>query len=907
MDFKQIPMQYRPIPFWSWNEKLEVEETKEQINKMYEAGIGGFFMHARGGLQTEYMGEEWFENVTASVEEGKRLGMRPWAYDENGWPSGFGDGIVNGMGVEYQQKYLRMESELVHTETAICKCGENYLYYDINPFYVDTLDKKVTAKFIEVAYKPYFEKYGTEIEGFFTDEPQISRNGIPWSFVFEEEYNKRYGEKLLEVLDELFLEKGNYKKTRIQFWKMVTELFSESFMKQIYDQCEEWNVKLTGHLVLEETFETQLVTNGACMPHYEYMHIPGMDWLGRQIKDCLTTYQVASVAEQMGYDSVLAESFACCGHNASFAELKGIYEWQMVHGITLLCPHLEGYSMRGIRKRDYPPAMYVQQPWWDNYGDLVEALSRESMILTEGRKQVDVLVLHPQTTAWSLYNDSDHGPLDDLQTRFMTVLKTLESKHITFHLGDEIMLERHGKICDGKLVVGKQSYSYVITSECEEILPHTKALLEEFAQAGGCLTTAEELPANNIIDNPEITYTKRLFDGYTVHYFTNTSADEKAASFTVKGQTIDIYTGELKAFNGKHTFEPWGSLMVVETAEESFCEAITDTEAEPNYIYPSGEFTVVDDLNNCLTLDYCEYYFDGQLQEKDGYVLNICERANRLERMVKLHQDYRVMMEYVPKTLYLICETPEKFQIKINDKVLSREPEGYFADKSFKKIDIADYVQQGENIISFDTDLVQSDVFYEKLRQAYIFESEKNKLSYDMEIEPIYLVGDFSVNTPNEWSQLEHNAFRYPGGFTLDAPKKTVKLQNLEQQGFPFFSGKMVLEGNINITGENPVLVLKKRGINAVKVEIGGVERWMLTDEKLSLKEFGVQGETKIRLTLVNNLRNLMGPHHLKIGELVRYGTGPHRFFKESCVWNGSPEASWSDEYCFVETGILGE
>ena len=196
MDFKQIPMQYRPIPFWSWNEKLEVEETKEQINKMYEAGIGGFFMHARGGLQTEYMGEEWFENVTASVEEGKRLGMRPWAYDENGWPSGFGDGIVNGMGVEYQQKYLRMESELLHTETAICKCGDNYLYYDINPFYVDTLDKKVIAKFIEVAYKPYFEKYGTEIEGFFTDEPQISRNGIPWSFVFEEEYQKRYGENL---------------------------------------------------------------------------------------------------------------------------------------------------------------------------------------------------------------------------------------------------------------------------------------------------------------------------------------------------------------------------------------------------------------------------------------------------------------------------------------------------------------------------------------------------------------------------------------------------------------------------------------------------------------------------------------------------------------------------------------
>ncbi|MBR2037893.1 MAG: hypothetical protein IKA09_09240, partial [Lachnospiraceae bacterium] len=177
MDFKHVPKEYRPIPFWSWNEKLDVEETKEQIGEMDEAGLGGFFMHARGGMQTAYMGSEWFENVSASVKEAHKRGMYPWAYDESGWPSGFGDGVVNGLGVTYQQKYLRMETELTHQETAICKCGEHYFYYEVNPYYVDTLDKKVIAKFIEVAYKPYYDKYGNAIEGFFTDEPQISRNG----------------------------------------------------------------------------------------------------------------------------------------------------------------------------------------------------------------------------------------------------------------------------------------------------------------------------------------------------------------------------------------------------------------------------------------------------------------------------------------------------------------------------------------------------------------------------------------------------------------------------------------------------------------------------------------------------------------------------------------------------------
>ncbi len=899
MDFKFVPKEYRPIPFWSWNEELETEETKEQIRQMNQAGMGGFFMHARGGLQTPYMEDEWFDNVTASLEEGKRCGMRPWAYDENGWPSGFGNGLVNGLGEAYQQKYLRMESEPSHSDTQICKCGEHYFYYEINPFYVDTLDKKVAARFIEEAYKPYYERYGNAVEGFFTDEPQISRNGIPWSFVFQEEYKKRYGEDICGHLEELFLEIGAYKQTRIRFWKMVTELFSENFMKQIYEQCHEWGMKLTGHLVLEERVFSQVTSNGACMPHYEYMDIPGMDWLSRNIKECLTPYQLGSVAEQLGKDCVMGETFALCGHNVSFAELKGIFEWQMVHGVTLLCPHLEGYSIRGIRKRDYPPAMYVQQPWWEAYGQLIDALSREGMILSKGRKQVDVLVLHPQTTAWTLYNDKDFTELYQLQARIIAVIKELERRHIMFHLGDEIMLERHGKVENGKLVVGKQRYAYVIDCLCEELLPYTKALLDTFVQEGGQITAPAELPFNEIVNHPEITYTRRDFDGFRVHYFVNTSALEKEAQFQLRGQVIDIYTGETKSFDGHHTFEPWGSLMVMEDGMEyeTICSASDET-----IIRPSGIWSLSGNVINSLTLDYCDYYFDGQLQETNGYVLNICERANQLRRKVRVHQDYHVMLHHIPGELYLACETPDKFIITINDKVLTRKPDGYFVDKSFCKLDIAEYIQPGMNTISFDCDFVQSDEFYDCLDKAYLFESEKNKLAYDMEIEAVYLIGDFSVRTPGEWEQLERHAVRYRGTFELDEPKTKLNVKNIEQQGYPFFCGQLNLEGEIDITGENPVFQIERRGINAVKLEINETERWMLTNDKISLQEFGAKGRTKVRLTLMNNLRNLLGPHHLKEGE--SYNVGPGEFFKEPCVWNKNPEKDWLDEYCFVETGI---
>ena len=49
--------EYKPIPFWSWNDKLEPEELRRQVCWMRQNGIGGFFMHARSGLKTPYLSE----------------------------------------------------------------------------------------------------------------------------------------------------------------------------------------------------------------------------------------------------------------------------------------------------------------------------------------------------------------------------------------------------------------------------------------------------------------------------------------------------------------------------------------------------------------------------------------------------------------------------------------------------------------------------------------------------------------------------------------------------------------------------------------------------------------------------------------------------------------------------------
>ncbi|MBP5300336.1 MAG: hypothetical protein J6Y80_02920 [Victivallales bacterium] len=66
---------FRASPFWAWNAKLEPAELRRQLRVFHEMGFGGFFMHARVGLATPYLGEEWFRCIRECVEVAKKLKM----------------------------------------------------------------------------------------------------------------------------------------------------------------------------------------------------------------------------------------------------------------------------------------------------------------------------------------------------------------------------------------------------------------------------------------------------------------------------------------------------------------------------------------------------------------------------------------------------------------------------------------------------------------------------------------------------------------------------------------------------------------------------------------------------------------------------------------------------------------
>ena len=928
MDFKNIDKKYRPVPFWSWNERLDCEETRRQTAIMDETGHGGYFMHARGGLQTEYMGEEWFDNIAAAIDECNKRGMHAWAYDENGWPSGFGGGKVNGKGEKYWQKYLRIrpvdaDMSDIEPHRIITKTEKSIFYYDVNPFYVDTLDGEVTADFIKEIYVPYYEKYGNSFDGFFTDEPQISRNGIPWSLILPEEYKRAYGEEIYDKLDALYYDIEGYEDIRINYRKLYTELFSKNFMKQIYDWCVAHGLGFTGHVVLEEDLKIQVDSEGACMPHYEYMTIPGMDWLGRNIFDCLTPMQVSSVAAQTGKKQVLSETFALCGHNVGHDELKRNYEWMMVRGINLMCQHLLGYSMRGIRKRDYPPAMYCQQPWWDEYKVFNDAMSRIGMVLAEGKVVVDTLLMHNMTSGWicykvedmssdSWFNESDFldktvakggkKGIDYYNHSLVSTAAALEKKHIPFHFGDEIMIERHGRVEGNKFIIGEMEYTTIVLPDYIKFLPYTQKLLDEFKANGGIITTVEDLAPASIIDNPNITYTLREFDDMTVHYFVNSTDDAQKSVIEKGSYCINIETGDREEFTGEYTFPPYGSLLVVDDGSP---RAEKTAEKEPRALDMSGEWSIKDKSYNSLTIDKCDYYFDGELVEKGAYVLDVAQKAYDLARPVDIKCVFKAEIEELSDKLYLACETPEIFDIKVNGETVDKTDCGYFRDVSFRMIDIRRYARTGENEIEMSVNFKQSDEVYENIKKAVHFESEKNKLAYDMEIESIYLVGDFAVKCEGEFVDVGRNAYYTEGAFSLTKASETAALASLEQNGYPFFSGKMVFSRKYNLDNTNYKVVFNKKGVNVIKLTVNGkhVRTLLWAPYEVDISEYLTVGENEIEIEILNNLRNLLGPHHMAQGE--SYWVGPGHFYKAPCLWTGFTSQEFKEGYCLVSTGII--
>ena len=552
--FKNPTSEYRGTPFWAWNDELSEEECVWQAHVFKQMGFGGYHMHPRAGLATPYLGEKFMSCVKACVEDAKENKMLAWLYDEDRYPSGFAGGFVTKDG-RFRRRGLLFTTKkraedatfsdgrqtsgtrlLATYAVRLCfgkclgykrlnkgerGCGKRYYAYLVvdeptDTFnqcgYVDALCKEALDSFADITYGAYQkvvgEEFGKTIPAIFTDEPQTKFVApfkcslwaksavIPWTDDFAETYMKEFGADLLDVLPELFFDvntKTLYR-TRFTYHTHRVERFAQAYADNLGKRAEALGIHLTGHLMEEPTLGTQSRAVGETMRHYKNFGLPGIDMLcGRH--EYTTALQTRSVVRQEDKEGMLCELYGVSRWAVEFGKFKEEGDWLACLGVTVRVPHLSFYSMRGEAKRDYPPSIFYQAPWFEKYKTIEDHFARLNTALTRGKAINDIAVIHPIESYFLHFGteSTNKKVCSSLDKNFLDLTDWLLFNGCDFDFISESLLPSQRGA--DPLAVGKCHYKTILVPSLETMRSSTLDYLRAFRAAGGNVIFLGKVPA----------------------------------------------------------------------------------------------------------------------------------------------------------------------------------------------------------------------------------------------------------------------------------------------------------------------------------------------------------------------------------------------------------------------------
>lgn len=928
--------EWKPIPFWSWNAKLEKKHLCEQIDEMKQWGIGGYFMHARGGLKTEYLSEEWMQCVEACVEHGNQIGMGSWIYDENGWPSGFAGGKL----LEHEEdrdKYLKFTigefdtSATVHyelTDTELIPVSQReeskeylnlFIRTSVNT--ADILNPSVTDRFLEMTHEQYKSRFGGDlrgkIRGVFTDEPQYHRARTPYTNIIREYWKETYGEEILDKLGLLFVEKEGYREFRYRYWKGIQHLMLQNYSKRVYEWCETNGIEFTGHYVEEVSMGTQLMCCGGVMPFYEYMHIPGIDWLYKDTDNELPQRQIASVAAQCGKKKILTETFGCCGWQVTPAELKRIAEFQMVAGVNLLCHHLFPYEEYGQRKRDYPAHFSGINPWIPaEFASFNQYFTRLGYLISESKECVNVAVLHPIRSAYFDYKreweDTGYGIAEN-DKQLQEDIRLLSSNGINYHFLDETLLEKHGFVKGKTIGCGQCAYSYLVLPHVLTMDLHTKNLIERYMKNGGKVLILGEVP--KFLEAEYYTYdwlesnctfeeimhaqmcrvtnqdtqlyqTYRIFDGKPLIFIQNASAFDCYTQHFELGEEIqsfakmDLLTLEHRQVPLDVCLSPGESAVLFPSkepvAEQKTMKKIAFIPKDASVSYEE----------NCLVVDHVRYSFDGKNYSKPYWCVGLFSKLLEDRTEGDIWFKYEFEVREIPENIYLKAEACGAKGQWLNGKEITFESH-MKGEPHFLMTDVHSYLQEGINEYVVKINWFQSADVYYALFGKGVTEGLGNKLVYDNELEAIYLCGRFGVWSDEEYEDAKED---YVYGEHFWIGREPTHVTEPITDGFPFLAGNITLKQKLYLKEKDVMLQVKGNYLVAY-VKVNGHEpQCLMFEQEADISSFACVGENDVEVTFIISNRNLFGPHHI-LGTASRGFMGPSTM--ELRGWWENGESIW--------------
>lgn len=965
---------YRSVPFYSLNDDLNSSEVDRQLRLFKEGGFGGTFLHSRIGLLTEYLSEAWFKVMAAGVKSSQELGIDAWFYDEDKWPSGFAGGIVPLKNPAFQARSLVRvkKDQSVHSPDTVLFEDAAYKYVcHVNPLgdawfngtsWVDLMNPDMVKAFIDCSYVPYVQKFGSQphVLGIFTDEPQISprvriahQGVVSYSPVIPAAYKARTGHDLAPHLPSLFAEVGPWRTVRLDYYRTVAACLELAFSKQIGDYCAAHQFIWTGHFNSEDSPTGNMLNEGGLMQQFRHMQMPGIDALGLHYNTLHCGKVMTSVANQYGQARRLSELFGISGHNMTFEDRMWITAWHTLMGVNFMCPHLSLYSMKGERKRDYPPTISYQQPYW-RYNRLFEDFSaRLCYFATIGQTMPEVCVLSPIESDYIEHAQKLSAKRD---AAFARVLDALIRTHRNFDLGDEQIISEIGKVKNRRFEIGKMAYRVVVVPQLLTIRATTLKLLKSFAAQGGTVLVADAYPAlvDGVEDPAAISTMKSYAPLVRDDGWLDTLTKREPPVFTLSGEKNEEVWSHLRAvatgvaIQLSNTSRRESRELTLRVPDHDAAVALwnpingqclrLNPEADGSYaldfapaqtwIVTLGPVSVnlrfdgayvragatreivklvgpwqgkrVDP--NALTLDYARYSKNGGKTWSDPEpVLALYDRfAQSTPYTGELKLKFEAEIAEVPSGCKLVVEQPAMYtSIAVNGKPVAFDVDDSYTCFTFRAKPVTDLLKLGRNEIILTLNYVSA-----------IPTSLNARARYGTEIESIYLIGDFAVR-PVVADKLLATTYRNQEGSLVPKPihsfksftigRETITFNgDLVPQGYPFYAGEFQMDSAFDLgmveAGKKYLLTFPSFEAVVINVMVNGkpcpplvASPWE-TDVTAAIRP----GKNTVRVSLTNSLRNLMGPHHHKGGEHTAVGPAT---FRANHYWpNREPgESNWYD------------
>ncbi len=669
---------------------------------------------------------------------------------------------------------------------------------------------------------------------------------------------------------------------------------------------------------------------------------------GAQFGNVRSVKELASAANQTGRERKLSETYGGSGWDLTFTDMKRNGDWEYALGVNFMNQHLTYFTLAGARKYDYPPSFDYHEPWWKDYRYINDHYARLSLALSSGRQVNNILVLEPTTSSW-LY---DSYVTRDIRSReigqsFQSFVTALEKNQVEYDLGSENIIRDLGSVSGHRFIIGEGSYStVVIPPMMENLNMATFSLLKKFVSNGGKIisfsiptlvdgTVNKELTEifskesvtviNSMYLTPDIIsgnftndnlsfdinqggalyhHRRKLADGELIFLVNSDLEKDVNGSITSTGKDaveMNTFTGEISGYpntiTGKNitvqfSLPPAGSLLLYIPSKKMESLPATEMPASSDTIPAIAPMTVSRDSDNVLMIDFCDlslgndqfkdlhtYYASDKVYKYFGFLngnpwnTSVQYKTNITDRdtfgiNTGFTATYHFKLAGNPDTrgMKAVVERPGLWTVYINNKEVKPTDGKWWLDRSFGVFNIEKYVRQGDNTLAI----------------------KASPMSINAEIEPVYILGDFSVRPISRGWVMEPSEHQYRKG-------------SWQNQGLPFYSWGMNYSKKFNIddvSGRYQVNLDNWNGTVA-EVTVNGQHATVIAFPPYVSDITGLitKGQNTINVRVIGSLRNLLGPHH----------NNPGPGFVSPWVWRNVRSYPAGKDYSMIDYGLFDD